>query len=131
MDVFFENVAQALGASLNVYTRYLMKRRTSDLKKLQERWDLPRGTLLTLKKGLTLEEDIGDPMKFAERVRYFDVGYSPMFLEVRWPTIEEEPRKEKPIVFVFWCSGSILRYCVRLDSYDGTLPFEVSSVLGD
>lgn len=125
-----DNIAQMLGTSLNLYNIYRMKRRQAELKNLQEKWCSSRGKVVTLTKDLKLhkalnENFVGPVSQFFPRI--FETGYCPMVLEVHWPTVLEEPHLEKPVVFVFWCSGEILQYTFTLDSYDGTLPFEVLS----
>ena len=122
-----DNIAQLLGTSLNLYGIYRMKRRRADMATLQTKWGNAKGTIVTLTKGITLCE-YNDFLLFSSQgAKYFETGYCPMLLEVRWPRIVEEPTREAPVVFMFWCSGSILCYMLRLDSYDGTLPFEVLS----
>ena len=121
-DQLFGSIATLLNASIDFYHSQQMKEKRRKLEALKQKWDLPRGTMLTLKIGTYLRDyHVSDLTP-----KWFDAGYAPMLLSVHWPKLAESASEvQSPIVFHFWCSGITYVYSWRADNWGNDLPFKV------
>lgn len=121
LDFFFEAGSVMLGLPIEQYYVRRLKRQQKRLDSLKKTWDHPAGTIVMLQEDTWFNQD--EPYS-GTRV-WFDKGYSPMLMKIRWPELSDEFHQQTPIIFVFWCSGKTLRYEFKIDRWNCKLPFDV------
>lgn len=108
------------------------KVKENKLKNLRKTWDsVQRGTPLICKDLIVLystsmsEEEEGTHPVIGAKIHILYVDRAVMLMGVYYPEINDDPLKEKPVRFLFWCNNGYYAYRFYLSSFNGKLPFEV------